>query len=64
MLGVSHSPKMVTDFCDRAIWLHHGSLILDGPSAPVLNEYLKYAANPAIGLPARESADRAVFAVQ
>jgi ABC-type polysaccharide/polyol phosphate transport system ATPase subunit len=64
MLAVSHSPKMVIDFCDRAIWLHHGQLVLDGPSSPVLNEYLKYSANPEIGLPSRESLDRAVYAVQ
>jgi ABC-type polysaccharide/polyol phosphate transport system ATPase subunit len=51
MLAVSHSAKMVTDFCDRAIWLHHGELIQDGASGPVLKAYLHYVANPAEGLP-------------
>jgi ABC-type polysaccharide/polyol phosphate transport system ATPase subunit len=55
MLSVSHSPKMVLDFCDRAIWLHHGELVRDGAAEPVLQEYLGYVANPAVGLPPRET---------
>lgn len=51
MLSVSHSPQTILDFCDRAIWLHHGELIRDGETAPVLHEYLQYAADPAAGLP-------------
>lgn len=63
MLCVSHTPTMIMEFCDRAIWLHHGRLILDGPAHPVLNEYLKYAANPELGLPDRETVERISYAV-
>lgn len=55
MLSVSHSPSMVLDFCDRAIWLHHGELIRDGGAAPVLHDYLHYAAHPETGLPKPEN---------
>jgi len=57
MLAVSHMSKMVTDFCDRAIWLHHGQLVMDGPSSPVLNAYLQYVAHPEAGLPSWELLD-------
>lgn len=39
ILFVSHSPEQVKRFCDRAIWLHRGRLMLDGPSARVCDEY-------------------------
>lgn len=55
MLSVSHNPKMVMDFADRAIWLHHGELIRDGVSTPVLQDYLRYVADPSAGLPGREN---------
>ena len=61
MLSVSHSPQMVLEFCDRAIWLHHGELIRDGASAHVLQEYVQYAADPGMGLPAR---DQVAFAAR
>jgi ABC-type polysaccharide/polyol phosphate transport system ATPase subunit len=35
MLCVSHSPAMVTGFCDRAIWLHHGRVVQDGAAGAV-----------------------------
>ena len=38
---VSHSPAMVSSFCDRAIWLDHGHLTAEGPSADVVAEYLE-----------------------
>ena len=38
---VSHSPALVTSFCDRAIWLDHGHLMAEGPSADVVEEYLQ-----------------------
>jgi len=38
---VSHSPAMVSSFCDRAIWLDHGQLTAEGPSAEVVAEYLE-----------------------
>jgi ABC-type polysaccharide/polyol phosphate transport system ATPase subunit len=54
MLCVSHATTMVTDFCDRAIWLHHGELICDGQSGAVVKRYLDYVANPAAGVPSRD----------
>jgi ABC-type polysaccharide/polyol phosphate transport system ATPase subunit len=56
MLSVSHSPTMVLDFCDRAIWLRKGELIRDGVAAPVLQDYLHYVADPSVGLPGRDKA--------
>ncbi|MDI6858507.1 MAG: ABC transporter ATP-binding protein [Dehalococcoidia bacterium] len=37
---VSHDLGAVTRFCDRAILLQHGRLQIDGPSQPVVHEYL------------------------
>jgi len=38
----------VLEFCDRAIWLNHGEVVSDGPSTPVMNAYLAYAADPSL----------------
>lgn len=51
MLCASHSPKTITDFCDRAIWLEKGQVVLDGASSPVMEAYAAYNANPAKGFP-------------
>ena len=53
MLCVSHSPAMVTGFCDRAIWLHHGQVVLDGAAGAVMEAYTQYASDPESGLPQR-----------
>ncbi len=39
ILSVSHSPAMVRMLCDRAIWLDHGRLVMDGKAAEVLQAY-------------------------
>jgi ABC-type polysaccharide/polyol phosphate transport system ATPase subunit len=49
MLCVSHSPQMVKNFCDRAVWLDKGQLILDGDSATVMQAYAEYNSNPSKG---------------
>jgi ABC-type polysaccharide/polyol phosphate transport system ATPase subunit len=36
---VSHSLDAVPEFCRRAIWIDHGRLRSDGPSAEVVREY-------------------------
>jgi ABC-type polysaccharide/polyol phosphate transport system ATPase subunit len=36
---VSHAARSLTNFCDRAIWLDHGRLVMDGPLAEVLARY-------------------------
>jgi ABC-type polysaccharide/polyol phosphate transport system ATPase subunit len=56
MLAVSHNPKLVFGFCDRAIWLDHGRMVLDGDAATVMEEYSLWSANPAAGLPDIHSA--------
>src|SRR5581483_9960087 len=39
MLFVSHAPSAVADMCDRALWLDHGSVMMDGPVQEVLDAY-------------------------
>jgi ABC-type polysaccharide/polyol phosphate transport system ATPase subunit len=39
MLCVSHASGMVRQLCDRAIWLDHGDLLLDGPIGEVCDAY-------------------------
>lgn len=36
---VSHSTALVTDFCERAIWLDHGHLLGDGPAEEIVQRY-------------------------
>ncbi|MFD8073847.1 ABC transporter ATP-binding protein [Streptomyces sp. NBC_00510] len=36
---VSHNNKSIRDTCDRAIWLEHGTLRMDGPTDDVLKAY-------------------------
>lgn len=54
MLCVSHSPLLVSEFCDRAIWLHEGRVILDGDSAQVMRAYTQFTVNPTAGLLSKE----------
>jgi ABC-type polysaccharide/polyol phosphate transport system ATPase subunit len=56
MLCVSHNPQMVRDFCDRAVWLEKGQLVLDGDSATVMQAYAEYNSNPSKGLPVNKKA--------
>ncbi len=39
LLFVSHSGATVTGLCERAIWLDHGRVAMDGPAAEVLAAY-------------------------
>ncbi|HET9654123.1 MAG TPA: ABC transporter ATP-binding protein [Kineosporiaceae bacterium] len=36
---VSHAPKAVLETCDRALWIDHGLLKMDGPAAEVVAAY-------------------------
>jgi ABC-type polysaccharide/polyol phosphate transport system ATPase subunit len=38
---VSHSPALVTSFCERAIWIDHGHLMAEGRADDVVAEYLE-----------------------
>lgn len=40
VLLVSHAMSDVQTICERAIWLDHGSLLMDGPSKEVVKAYL------------------------
>jgi ABC-type polysaccharide/polyol phosphate transport system ATPase subunit len=60
MLCVSHSPQMVKGFCDRAIWLDKGQLIMDGDSETVAQAYAEYNRNPSKGVPMRKNAHSVV----
>jgi ABC-type polysaccharide/polyol phosphate transport system ATPase subunit len=39
LLCVSHSGAMVRHFCERAMWIDHGQLIMDGPVDEVVDAY-------------------------
>ncbi len=39
MLFVSHSSDAVTEMCDRALWIDHGSVMMDGSVREVLDAY-------------------------
>jgi ABC-type multidrug transport system ATPase subunit len=39
LLFVSHGGDVVQQLCDRAIWLDHGEMLLEGPPAQVLEAY-------------------------
>ena len=41
MVFVTHSLGTVKDFCNRAIWLNHGEIKMDGEPDPVIDAYLK-----------------------
>jgi ABC-type polysaccharide/polyol phosphate transport system ATPase subunit len=39
LLFVSHAVAAVREMCDRAIWIDHGSVVLEGPVGDVLDAY-------------------------
>jgi ABC-type polysaccharide/polyol phosphate transport system ATPase subunit len=39
LLCVSHAPAILLKLCDRALWLDHGSLMMDGKASEVLQKY-------------------------
>ena len=43
LLFVSHSAEVVSQFCDRAIWLDHGEIVMDGSASSVLASYSGHA---------------------
>lgn len=44
LLFVSHSPAMITDFCDRAVLLNHGEVLMEGAPKDVLARYTELLA--------------------
>lgn len=43
LLCVSHAPAILLKLCDRALWLDHGELIMNGKAAEVLQMYTGHA---------------------
>ena len=43
---VSHHRSLVEELCDRAIWLDHGSLVMDGSIPSVFEAYEGRAVGP------------------
>ena len=50
---VSHSAAMIKKMCNRAIWLHQGQIVTDGPADHVSQQYQDWAAAKAKGDKAR-----------
>ena len=46
---VSHAAQTIEEMCTRAIWLHDGELVLDGPAAETARAYRWWAWNLAKG---------------
>jgi len=40
---VSHSLSLIESFCERAIWLHRGQVMLDGPCHEAVRAYERHA---------------------
>src|SRR5205085_1211991 len=40
VLFVSHNMPAITNLCSKAIWLHQGSILANGPARTVVNQYL------------------------
>ena len=40
VLMVSHDLTTVRGFCQRVLWIDHGTLRRDGPAGAVIDEYL------------------------
>jgi ABC-type polysaccharide/polyol phosphate transport system ATPase subunit len=47
MLVVSHAPDTLRHMCDRAIWLHHGRIVSEGPLDIVIEAYRSGSPGPA-----------------
>lgn len=59
---VSHDEDMILDLCDRAVWIEHGALAMQGPVEQVLEKYHQfdaYAKRLAVAMNVSEQAVRA-----
>jgi lipopolysaccharide transport system ATP-binding protein len=50
ILFVSHDAGAVVNLCQRAVWLHEGELLMDGPAREVTEAYLQNVAEEAYGV--------------
>jgi ABC-2 type transport system ATP-binding protein len=44
LMLVSHSPQTVRELCQRAVWLHEGRVVMEGPSADVVGAFVDHTA--------------------
>ena len=44
MVFVTHNMNVVTELCDRAVWLYQGEIKMDGDTKEVVDEYIKVTA--------------------
>lgn len=49
VLLVNHAAKVIQELCSRAIWMHQGEVLMDGPAEPVAEKYRWWAWNVAQG---------------
>lgn len=59
---VSHAAKTVEEMCTRAIWLHNGQVVLDGPAYETAQKYRWWAWNIAKG--EHEKAEKLLLAAR
>ena len=41
MVFVSHNTNQIKSFCDRALWIKKGEIVMDGPTEEVLEKYIE-----------------------
>lgn len=49
VLLVNHAAKVIQELCSRAIWMHQGEVLMDGPAESVAEKYRWWAWNVAQG---------------
>lgn len=49
VLLVNHAAKVIQDLCSRAVWMHRGEIIMNGPAEAVAEKYRWWAWNVAKG---------------
>ena len=59
ILFVSHDTGAIVNLCHRAIWLHKGELVMDGPARDVTESYLPNLAEEAYGVAPRRQPSQA-----
>jgi ABC-type polysaccharide/polyol phosphate transport system ATPase subunit len=58
MLLVSHEPRTIAAFCDRALLLEEGRILMRGPAAAVADRYLSLLTEHEADLAVPRSAGR------
>jgi homopolymeric O-antigen transport system ATP-binding protein len=49
LLFVSHAPELIRQFCERALWLEQGEVVMSGRADGVLDAYSESAARRTVG---------------